>query len=84
MKVLYNGWERWITTMGSDVKIGDRSKKTFKTVMATWHEDTSNDSKKRDDQDDEESWGFEGGFSSDRGCSRHSLDWQNGKLRENT
>jgi hypothetical protein len=21
MKILYNGWKRWITTMGSDIKI---------------------------------------------------------------
>jgi hypothetical protein len=33
-------------------------------------------------QDDDKSWGFEGGYSSDRGRSRHSLDWQSGKLRE--
>jgi hypothetical protein len=33
MRVLYNGWERWITTTGSDIKIGDGSKKTFKTIM---------------------------------------------------
>jgi hypothetical protein len=37
-----------------------------------------------EEQDDEEtSWGLEGGYSSDRGCSRHSLDWQSSKLREN-
>jgi hypothetical protein len=37
MKVLYNGngWETWIMTTGSNIKIGDGSKKTFKTVMAT-------------------------------------------------
>ncbi len=23
MRVLYNGWERWITTTGADIKIGD-------------------------------------------------------------
>jgi hypothetical protein len=40
--------------------------------------------KKGKGQDDEESWGFEGGYLSDRGRSRHSLDWQNDKLRENT
>jgi hypothetical protein len=51
---------------------------TFKTVMATWR-----NSKMGEEQDDEESWGFEGGYSSDKGRSRHSLDWQNGKLREN-
>jgi hypothetical protein len=41
MRVLYNGWERWITTMGADIKIGDGSKKTFQTVMGSWHEDIS-------------------------------------------
>jgi hypothetical protein len=45
MTVLYNGWERWITTMGADIKIGDGSKKTFKTVMGTWCQDISQISK---------------------------------------
>jgi hypothetical protein len=27
MRVLYNGWEKWITTTGSDIMIGDGSKK---------------------------------------------------------
>jgi hypothetical protein len=35
MRVLYNGWERWITTTGSEIKIGDGSKKTFKTLKGT-------------------------------------------------
>ncbi len=81
MKVLYNGWERWITTTGSDIKIEDGSKKTFKTVIATWREDTSHNLKKGEGRDDEESWGFEGRYSS---RSRHSLEWQNGMHRENT
>jgi hypothetical protein len=34
-------------------------------------------------QDDEETWGLEGGYSSDRGISSHSLDYHSGKLREN-
>ncbi len=33
-------------TMGSDIKIGDGSKKTFRTLMATWCEDTSHNLKK--------------------------------------
>jgi hypothetical protein len=41
MRVLYNGWERWITTTGADIKIGDGSKKTFQTVMGSWREDIS-------------------------------------------
>ncbi len=34
-------------------------------------------------QDDEEMWELEGGYSSDRGLSRHSLDFHSGKLGEN-
>jgi hypothetical protein len=41
MRVLYNEWERWITTMGADIKIGDGSKKTFQTVMGSWRENFS-------------------------------------------
>jgi hypothetical protein len=28
-------------------------------------------------------WGLEGGYSSDSGLSRHSLDYHSGKFREN-
>ena len=83
MRVLYNGWERWITTTGADIKIGDGSKKTFQTVMGSWHEDFSQTSKMGEKQDDEETWGLEGGYSSDKGLSRHSLDYHGGKLGEN-
>jgi hypothetical protein len=82
MKVLYNGWEKWITTTGSDIKIGDGSKKTFKTVMGTWREDSSHISKMGEKQDNEEIWGLEGGYSSNRGHNRHSLDYHSGKLGE--
>jgi hypothetical protein len=40
-------------------------------------------SKMGEKQDDEETWGLEGGHSSDRGHSRHSLDYHSGKLGEN-
>jgi hypothetical protein len=46
MTVLYNGWERSITTMGLDIKIGDGSKKTFKTVMGMWCKDSLHNSEK--------------------------------------
>jgi hypothetical protein len=69
--------------MGSDIKIGDGLKKIFITVMGSWHEDSSQTSKMGEKQDDEETWGLEGGYSSDRVRSRHSLDWVSGKLREN-
>ncbi len=45
MRLLYNGWERWITTMGADIKIGDGSKTIFQTVMGSWREDISQTSK---------------------------------------
>ncbi len=66
MRVLYNGWERWITTMGADIKIEDGLKETFQTVIGSWREDISQTSKMGEKQDDEETWGLEGEYSSDR------------------
>jgi hypothetical protein len=51
--------------------------------MGPWHEDSSQTLKMGEKQDDEETWGLEGGYSSDRGLSRHSLDYHSGKLGEN-
>jgi hypothetical protein len=68
----------------SDIKIGDGSKKIFQTVMGSCHEDVSHSLKMGEKQDDEETWGLEGGYSSDRGVSRHSIGFHRGKLRENS
>ncbi len=84
MRVLYNGWEKWITTMGADIKIGDGSKKTFQIVMGSWREDISQTLKMGEKQDDEETWGLEGGYSSDRGLSRHSIVFHSSKRGENS
>jgi hypothetical protein len=84
MRVLYNGWERWITTTGADIKIGDGSKKTFQTVMGSWREDITKTTKMGENQDDEATWGLEGGYSLDRGISRHSIDFHKGNLVENS
>ncbi len=84
MRVLYNGWETWITATGADMKIGDGSKKTFQTVMGSWREDISQTLKMGEKQDEEETWGLEVGYSSDRGFSRYSLDFHSGKLEENS
>jgi hypothetical protein len=51
--------------------------------MGSWCEGISQTSKMGEKQDDEETWGLEGGYSSDRGLSRHSLDYHSGKLGEN-
>ena len=52
--------------------------------MGSWREDSSQTLKMGEKQDDEETWGLESGCSSDRGLSRHSLDYHGGKLRENS
>ncbi len=82
--MLYNGWERWITTTGADIKIGDGLKKTFHTVMGSWCEDISQTLTMGKKQDDEETRGLEGGYSLDRGISRHSIDFHKSKLGENS
>ncbi len=64
------------------MKIGDGLKKIFQTVMESWHEDITKTTKMGENQDDEESWGLEGGYSLDRGVSRHSIDFHEGNLGE--
>jgi hypothetical protein len=68
---------------GLQLQIGDGSKKTFQTFMGAWREDRLQTLEMGEKQDDEETWGLEGGYSSDRGRSRHSLDYHSGKLGEN-
>jgi hypothetical protein len=52
--------------------------------MGSWHEDVSQPSKMGEKQDDEKTWGLEGGYASDRGVSRHSIDFHRGKFGENS
>ncbi len=66
------------------MKNGDGLKKTFQAVMGAWREDSSQTLKLGEKQDDEETWGLECGYSSDRGRSRHSLDYHSGKIGENS
>ncbi len=49
--------------MGADIKIGGGLKKTFQTVMGSLCEDFPQTSKMGEKQDDEETWGFDGGYS---------------------
>jgi hypothetical protein len=51
--------------------------------MGKWHEDSSQTSKMGEKQDDKETWGLEGGYSSDRGHSSHSLDYHSDMLGGN-
>jgi hypothetical protein len=52
--------------------------------MGSWREDVSQPLKMGEKQDDDKTWGLEGGNSSDRGVSRHSIDSHRGKLGENS
>ncbi len=51
--------------------------------MESWREEISQTLKMGEKQDDEETWGLEGGYSSDKRLSSHSIDFHSGKLREN-
>ncbi len=68
---------------GSRHKDWRQIKENIQIVMGSWREDFSQTSKMGEKQDDEETWGLEGGYSSDRGLSKHSLDFHSGKLGEN-
>jgi hypothetical protein len=83
MKIIYNGWEKWITTTGNRITVGDGTTKTFRAVMATLYEETPQ-SKKRNESENEEGFGLEGGYSLVRGRSKHSLAWRKGTLRDKT
>jgi len=82
MKVLYNGWEKWISVKGKELKVGDGSKKTFHHVMGSWSNEKTPESENKNDESEEEDSGDEGGYSSDRARSRHSVAWATGEIRD--
>jgi hypothetical protein len=83
MKVLYNGWEEWIVSKGKDIAVGDGSKKTFHYIMGSWYDEETPESKEKiDESEDDDTFGNDGGYSSDRGRSRHSGAWKAGQLRD--
>ena len=53
MKVIYNKWEVWLDTKGKEIKVGDGSKKTFKSVRERgiyqrWRQNTKVTGKRRE------------------------------------
>jgi hypothetical protein len=74
MTIMYNGWERWITTTGKKIKVGDGTMRTSHAVMAMWYDETPKN-KKSDKSEDDDNFG-EDGYSSEKARSRHSLAWQ--------
>ena len=79
MKIMYNGWERWITTTGKKIKVGDGTTRTFYAVMAMWYNETPNNEKSNEIEVDENF--REDAYLSKRACSRYSLAWQQGAIR---
>ncbi len=45
MKKMYYGWERWITTTGKTIKVGDGTTRTFHAVMTMWYDQTPKNKK---------------------------------------
>ncbi len=81
MKVIYNKWERWITTKGKEIIIREGNK-TFRLVMGTWYDTSAASLKTTNDTYDEEGGGSEGGYHSDTGRSQESMGWKMGLLRD--
>ena len=85
MKVLYNGWDEWIVSKGKEITVGDGSRKTFHYVMGSWYDEETPDAKEKiDESEDDNTFGNDGGYSSDRARSRHSVAWTTGQLRYKT
>jgi hypothetical protein len=85
MKVLYNGWEEWIVSKGKEIRVGDGSRKTFHYVMDSWYDKETPEAKEKiDESEDVDTFGNDGGYSSDRARSRHSGTWKTGQLRDQT
>ena len=83
MKVLYNGWEKWIVTKGKEIHVSDGSRKTYHYVMGSWYDEKTPESKEKNDESEEEyDSGEEGGYSSDRARSRHQDAWARGEIRD--
>ena len=81
MKILYNRWEEWIASKGKEIKVGDGTRKTYHYIMGTWYEkETPEFNDTNDESEDEDGYGIGGGYSSDRGRSRHSVAWRRGQL----
>jgi hypothetical protein len=85
MKVLYNGWDEWIVSKGKEITVGDGSRKTFHYVMGSWYDEETPEAKEKiDESEDDDTFGNDGGYSSDRARSRHSVAWITGQLRAKT
>jgi hypothetical protein len=85
MNIIYRGWESWLVTHKTKVIVGESSRKTFHSIMATWietEEDNASDEggKKgglRNDSDSEDDRVEDIGYFSDKGTNKYSLTSRN-------
>ncbi len=70
---------------GKEITIDDGSRKTFHYVLGSWYDKETLESKEMiDESEDDDTFGNDGGYSSDRARSRHSGAWKSGQLRYKT
>jgi hypothetical protein len=83
MMKLYKRWDDWIETMGKEIRVGDGSKKTFHSVMGTWH-DKNDDETGGGTNDDIGEYEENDGYSDPKSkYNFHRNAWKEGELVEN-
>ena len=59
---------------GKEIAVGNGSKKNFHYIMGSWYDEENPESnEKMDKSEDDDTFRDDGGYSSDRGRSRHSV-----------
>ena len=62
--------EEWIASKEKEINVGDGTRKTFHYVMGTWNDEEIPELKETNDKSkDEDGFGIESVYSSDRGRS---------------
>ena len=76
MMRFYKRWDDWIETRGKEIRVGDGSKKTFHSVMGTWH-DKNDDETGGGTNDDVEEYEEKDGYSHPKiKYNFHRNDWK--------
>ena len=80
MMRLYKRWDDWIETKGKEIRVGDGSKKTFHSVMGTWH-DKNDDETGGGTNDDIGEYEENDGYSDPKSkYNFHTNDWKEGEF----
>ena len=80
MMRLNKRWDDWIETKGKEIRVGDGSKKTFHSVMGTWH-DKNDDETGGGTNDDIGEYEENDGYSDPKSkYNFHTNDWKEGEF----